>query len=384
MARSIVGARVLELGGYLAAPFGSLLLANLGAEIIKIEGPRGDETRHLPIAKTFMATNAGKRSIALDVKQPDGYEVFTRLLKTADVVLHNVSERATEQLRITYEDCRRVKPDVVYAQITGFGDGPYAGRAATNPLIEALVGTSAWGDGKPTRLGGAYYDQMAGALAALGAVAALGSDSVDPSVRRIKIGLFEVGLYLDGPRLLPRTNEVKGVSRASAFVSPSYDTFRAADGWVYVGAASDPLWTKLCHALDLDDLAADPTLATRRQREERRTDIVRVLERTIAALPADTVIDRLIAAGVPCVPVREHDDVFRDVHVQSDGKLTETSCDGAQFDLGSFPLVGAGVTPSAAATAPTLGQHSVEILRSLGFDDAACTELLDRAVVWTS
>jgi crotonobetainyl-CoA:carnitine CoA-transferase CaiB-like acyl-CoA transferase len=377
--RGISGARILELGGWLAAPFSARLLTSLGAEVIKVESLRGDEMRNMSQTNTtFITWNAGKKSIAVDLKTDSGAEVFARLVHSADVVLNNLSERATEQLRVAYDDCRRIKPDIVYAQITGFGDGPYAGRSATQAVIEAMVGTTSNVNGKPTRMGGGSYDQMAGAMAALAVVAALGNDSAE--ARNIRIGLFEVALYVDRMRLQPRRTG-QGPDRSGGSANPAYDSFHAADGWVYINGSSEPLWRKLCGALGLEQALADPTLATTALRQQHPEEVTALLAGAIEALPSQQVIDRLTAAGVPCVPVHEHDDVLQDPQVRRPGKLTATRFGEQVIEVGAFPVVGAGARYSSTEAAPLLGEHSIEILQSLAYDADACDDLVLRGVV---
>lgn len=384
MHKTIAGATVLELGGYIAAPFGSLLLAGLGARVIKVESLRGDETRHLRDEKMFIASNVGKESIALDLKSGSGADVFGRLMRNADVVLHNLSVEATRDLHLTYEDCRRTNPEIIYCHIAGFGNGPYADRLATNPLIEALVGTMVTlaPGGKPIRMGGSYYDQMAGALAALAVVAALGGQTEETG-RHIRIGLFETGLYLDASRLRVRKpgarNDPSGVWNI-----PGYDAFKSADDrWVFVGAVSDSLWRKLCQALSLADVLADPSLATPQQRWARRNEVTAIIAEALATKPSEEIITRLNQAGVPCVPVNEFDDVMRDEHLQADGKLAAATFNGRRLDLPTFPVAGGAAQRAQGTAAPQLGEQSIPILRALGYDDTACGDLVSRRVVST-
>ncbi len=276
----LAGRRVIELGTMLAAPFATHILAQLGAEVLKVEPLTGDTTRNLVRggpSGTFIAYNHGKKSIAIDLTSPEGSEAFRRLVATADVVIHNLSPAAARKLGVTADALAEVNPRLVCCHIRGYAAGPQEGELATNPVAEAATGVMDDHriDGRPSRFGPSYHDQFAGSYAVIRILATLLQPSPSAQDRRIEIGLYETGLHIAArdlagvqlkTQLLGRPEKEGG----GEFSMPGYGAYQASDGrWVYLLVLTDVHWRKLSQALGMPE-AGDLGLAKLRERKKQR------------------------------------------------------------------------------------------------------------------
>ncbi len=382
--RGIAGARVLELGGYLAGPFATLILANLGANVIKVESLRGDEIRHLG-PPTGFAVNRGKRSLSLDLKTARGKQLFERLLRSSDVVIQNLTRRATRDLGITYEECRSIEPTIVYCHITAFGPGPRAEAGGTNPLIEALVGTMAAStrDGEtPTRMGASYFDQMAGALAAIGVLTALAKEDNSKASKYVEVGLFETGVFLSAGSIVEQQITGMNPERSIGSSNMAYESLQASDGrWIFCGAVSEALWRKFCQAMDLTEFITNPDFATRKKLEEKAAYVKERIRERCASMPSSEMLTRLRNYGVPCAPVNDYAAVLREEQLSVPGKLVEIHVGSRMLATPGFPITSGLSNVDLGPEVPALGEHSMEIVQSLGYDTDEVLELVRLGVM---
>ncbi|HET7554585.1 MAG TPA: CoA transferase [Gaiellaceae bacterium] len=351
--------RVLDLSRVLAGPYCTMLLADLGADVVKIERPgEGDETRSWgpPYvggeSAYFLSVNRGKRSVALDLARPAAQDVLLRLARDADVVVENYRPGTAERLGAGYERLARENPKLVYCSITGYGDD----RPGYDFMVQAdggLMAVTGVVDGEPTKVGVAVVDVLAGYAAAAAILSAL----LEGGGRRIEISLAEAArsalVNLAENALL--TGEEPGrQGNAHASIVP-YQTFAAADATIVVGGANDGLYRRLCAALDRPDLAQDPRFATNPARVEHREELVAELGRVFAARGADEWVALLEAAGVPVAKVRG---VLEALAGHTFGVEHPT--------VGTLPLV---PSPLGAATRPPplLGEHTREVLSEAGY-----------------
>jgi crotonobetainyl-CoA:carnitine CoA-transferase CaiB-like acyl-CoA transferase len=353
--------RVLDLSRVLAGPYCTMLLADLGADVIKVERPgEGDETRSWgpPYAggesAYFLSVNRGKRSIALDLSRPGAQEALLRLVRSADVVVENFRPGAAERLGAGYERLARENPKLVYCSITGYGDE----RPGYDFMVQAdsgLMAVTGEVDGEPTKVGVAVVDVLAGYAAASAILAAL----LDGGGRRIEISLADVArsaLVNLAQNALLTGEEPRRHGNAHASIVP-YQTFAAADATVAVGGANDGLYRRLCDALDRPDLADDPRFATNPARVEHREELVAELGRIFATRGADDWVERLETAGVPVAKVRGVREALAGHSFTVDHPTA-----------GQLPLV---PSPLGAATRPPplLGEHTREVLAEAGYAD---------------
>jgi crotonobetainyl-CoA:carnitine CoA-transferase CaiB-like acyl-CoA transferase len=353
--------RVLDLSRVLAGPYCTMLLADLGADVIKVERPgEGDETRSWgpPYAggesAYFLSVNRGKRSVTLDLSRPEAQQVLLRLVRSADVVVENFRPGVAERLGVGYERLARENPKLVYCSITGYGDE----RPGYDFMVQAdsgLMAVTGEVDGEPTKVGVAVVDVLAGYAAASAILAAL----LDGGGRRIEISLTDVAhsaLVNLAQNALVTGEEPRRHGNAHASIVP-YQTFAAADAMIAVGGANDGLYRRLCGALERPELADDPRFATNPARVEHRDELVAELGRVFATRGADDWVMRLEAAGVPVAKVR--------------GVLEALTGHSFTVDhptVGQLPLV---PSPLGAATRPPplLGEHTREVLAEAGYAD---------------
>lgn len=388
----LAGRRVIELGTMLAAPFASHILSQLGAEVIKVEPPRGDPTRSLVRggpSGTFIAYSHGKKSVCIDLADPEGHAAFCQLLATADVFVHNLAPKAARKLRLTRADCEAVNPALVYCHIRGYAAGPQADDLASNPVAEASTGVMEANrvNGRPSRLGPSYHDQFAGAYAVIGILAALLEGKKEGrSAREVEVGLYETGLHVASRDLAGVQLKQQLLGRPERephgeFSMPGYGAYATADErWMYLLILNDAHWQKFCEAMGLPQ-ATDASLATLRQRKKAREQVEEIVKSAMAARSFDDVGARLKAGGVGCTEVMPIERVLEAPQARQPGTLRPVRYRGLDFDVPEFPRSGAAQAPTDTLPPPELGAHTVVLLQAAGVTAAACERLLARGAI---
>jgi crotonobetainyl-CoA:carnitine CoA-transferase CaiB-like acyl-CoA transferase len=386
--QSLSDRRVIELGTMVAAPFATHILSQLGAEVIKVEPPTGDTTRNLVRggpSGTLIAYSHSKRSIVIDLSQPEGHAAFCKLIATADVFIHNLAPSATRKLKITADDLAKVNPNLIYAHIRGYAAGPQADELATNPVAEAATGVMFDHviEGRPSRLGPSYHDQFAGTFAVIRILAAMLHPAPSDADRRIEIGLYETGLHvaardLAGVQLktplLGRPEKEAG----GEFSMPGYGAYKTRDDrWIYLLVLTDAHWQKLAAALTMTE-AGDPELAKLRDRKKQRERVEAAVRAAVGALAYDEATGRLRDAGVGFTEILPLERVLDTPQAHQPGKLRDVTFRGLRFEVPEFP---GQVESAPSLPPPELGEHTVEILRSLGYDEATCATLVEQRAV---
>ena len=368
------GVRVLDLSRVLAGPYATMVLADLGAEVVKVEHPeRGDDTRHWgpPFAggesAYFLSVNRNKRSIAVDLKDPEGLEKIRRLAAEADVLIENMKRGALERFGLGYEALRELNPDLIYCSVTGFGPGKDTDRPGYDFLIQAragIMGITGFPEGKPTKVGVAIADIVCGLYAATAILAALHKRETTGEGARIEVPLFEatLGWLANRGQEYLVSGEDKGrMGNAHPTIVP-YQTFDASDRPLAVAVGNDAQFRRLCEAVGRAELADDERYATNPARVANREELEEILQREFSRLTADEWVQRIRGAGVPAGPVNALADVFSDEHVLSSGILQtiEHPAAGVLQVLAS-PVLVDGERPPLRRPPPTLGQHTEEL-----------------------
>jgi len=382
---SLAGLRVIELGTMLAAPFAAHILSQLGAEVIKVEPPRGDPTRALVRggpSGTFIAYSHGKKSVCLDLASPEGHAAFRQLLRSADALVHNLAPKAARKLKLTREDCEAVKPGLVYCHIRGYAAGPQEDDLASNPVAEAATGVMEGNviNGRPSRLGPSYHDQFAGAYAVIGILSSLLQAKAGQQPAPVEIGLYETGLHVASRDLVGVQLKTQLLGRPERephgeFSMPGYGAYLTSDGrWMYLLMLTDAHWLKFCQAMSLPQ-ADDASLAQLRNRKKAREQVEGIVKAAIAALTFDQAAARLQAAGVGFTEVLPLERVLEAPQARQPGKLREVQYRGLGFQVPEFPRLGAA---GDVATLPPaeLGEHTMEVLLSAGVAPRECDRLV--------
>lgn len=364
------GLRVLDLSRVLAGPYATMTLADLGADVIKVEHPgRGDDTRHWgpPFAggesAYFLAVNRNKRSIGVDLKSDEGLERVKRLAAGADVVIENWKRGALEGMGLGYEALRETNPDLVYCSITGFGPGPDEDRPGYDFLVQAragIMGITGQPGGEPTKVGVAAADIFCGMMAANAILAALHRRSVTGEGARIEVPLFESTLSWlanRGQEYLISGEDTGLIGNAHPSIVP-YQTFDAADKPIVVAVGNDAQFGRLCEAVGRPDLADDDRYATNPDRVANREELVAILQERFSERTADEWVGTVRGAGVPCGPVNALSDVFEDEHVLGSGMLRDVEHPTAgMLKMLASPMLVDGERLPVRRPPPTLGQH---------------------------
>ncbi len=368
------GVRVLDLSRVLAGPYATMVLADLGADVVKVEHPeRGDDTRHWgpPFAggesAYFLSVNRNKRSIAVDLKDPEDLERVKRLSAEADVLIENMRRGALERFGLGYETLREANPDLIYCSVTGFGPGKDRDRPGYDFLIQAragVMGITGFPDGEPTKVGVAIADIVCGLYAATAILAALHRRESTGEGARIEVPLFEatLGWLANRGQEYLVSGEDKGrMGNAHPTIVP-YQTFDASDRPIAVAVGNDAQFRRLCEALGRPELANDERYATNPQRVANREKLVETLQKEFPRLTADEWVERIREAGVPAGPVNSLADVFSDEHVSSVGILQTVEHPAAGIlKMLASPVLVDGERPPVRRPPPTLGQHTEEL-----------------------
>ena len=386
----LAGRRVIELGTMVAAPFAAHILAQLGAEIIKVEPPTGDPTRSLVRggpSGTFIAYSHGKQSACMDLSKPEGQAAFQKLLKTADALVHNLSPQAARKLKLTRADCAAINPRLIYCHIRGYGTGPLQEELASNPVAEASTGVMEANrvNGRPSRLGPSYHDQFAGAYAVIGMLASMLQLQEGKEPAPVEIGLYETGLHVASRDLVGVQLKTQLLGKPERephgeFSMPGYGAYQTADErWIYLLMLNDSHWLKFCEAMEVP---SDESLATLRQRKKAREQVEGLVKASIAARSFDQTAACLRAAGVGCTEVVPLERVLDAPQARQPGKLRPVGFRGFEFAVPEFPrLQTDGNDGAPPRPPPDLGEHTAAVLKSAGIEQAEYAALLRAGAV---
>jgi crotonobetainyl-CoA:carnitine CoA-transferase CaiB-like acyl-CoA transferase len=396
--------RVLDLSRVLAGPWATQVLADLGAEVIKVERPgAGDETRGWgppwlegPGARTasyFASTNRGKRSVTIDLASGEGQAIVRRLAARADVVVENYKVGALTRYGLGPADLLAVNPRLVYCSISGFGqDGPYRDRPGYDFLLQAMGGLmSVTGEpdgvagGGPMKVGVALTDLLTGMYASTAILAALAHRDRTGEGQHVDLSLLDVqvaALANQAEAYLATGVPPRRLGNAHPSIVP-YQAFRTADGHLVLAVGNDGQFARLCAVLGRPDLAADPRFATNAARVTARAELVPVLAALLAARTTAAWVEALEAADVPCGPINDLAQVFADPQVRHRGLRVEIPRPGAApVPVVASPIRLSRTPPAYAAPPPELGAHTGEVLRELlGLSEADVAELHARGIV---
>ena len=384
MSRSMTGVTVLDLSHALSGPFSTMLMAELGATVIKVEPPGGDHFRPANGGATFAVVNRNKRSICLDLKKPESQEIMRRLIAKADVMLEAFTPGAADRLGYGYEAVAALKPDIIYCSISGFGQtGPYSELRGYDAVAQAMSGImSATGepDRSPVRVGPSLIDMGTGMYVVIGVLDALRTRDQTGEGTRLDFNLLESALswMSQGIARYGQTGVVPPRTGSALATFSPYQVFNGRDGLMFIGASTQRFWERFCDALGLQRLLDDSRFADMPSRVENRAALTDIIEASLAGQSNDDVLAKLREGQIPCAPVLDVEGVVNDPHVAARGVLSEVHDPALGDVLQTRMPIGDGRPPQPA---PMLGEHSQDVLRELGFDDEEIGNLVDCGTV---
>ena len=392
----IHGVKVLELAQIMAGPTCGLMLADLGAEVIKIEKiPGGDDTRRfLPPdvngeAAAFMMMNRNKRGMALDLKTKEGVEVFKRLVKQADVVVENFRKGTLEKLGVGYEELKKINPKIILCEISGYGrTGPYAHKGGFDLIAQGMSGLmSITGESKgkpPMKVGAPVTDITAGILAATGVLAALVSRATTGVGQRVDTSLYEAGIvhtYWQSA-IASATGVAPGPLGSAHPLTAPYQAFQTKDKWITVGASNQNTWLKLIDALGAKELQENEKFNSNANRMKNLTELTELLKKELVKKTAEEWLKLFDEKGLPCGPINTVTEMFEDPQTIERKMIVDVENKKA----GSFKAIGMPIKFSETKVedtkeSPTFGQHTKQILLDYGFKGEEIDSLIKQGVV---
>ena len=383
------GLLVVEFTHMVMGPAAGLMLADLGAEVFKVEPLGGDKTRRLrgSGAGYFPMYNRNKKSLSVDLKSPEGAKAVRALVDKADIFIENFRPGALDKLGFDYETLAATNPGLIYCSEKGFLDGPYAHRTALDEVAQMMGGLAymTGPPGRPLRAGASVIDVTGGMFGAIAILAALQERHKSGKGTQVTASLFETTAFLVGQHMAQYAVTGQPAAPMPARISAwaVYDVFDVKDGEkVFVGVVSDTQWRAFCEAFDLEDWANDPELNENNSRVAQRDMILPKLRDLFAKYSRDDLMQKLEKTGLPFAPITKPEDLFTDEHlIASDGLLSMSLPEGGEAVLPNLPIAADGKRLPLRLDPPRIGEHSREALARAGLGDQEIDGLIAAGIV---
>ena len=385
----LCGVRVVEFVHMIMGPSCGLVLADLGAEVIKVEPLAGDNTRRLTGtgAGFWVTYNRNKKSLAVDLNSAEGMRIVKKLLATADVVTENFRSGAMNELGLGYEDAKKLRPQIIYCSLKGFLPGPYAQRTALDEVVQMMGGLAymTGPEGRPLRAGASVNDVMGGMFGAIAILAALHERNTTGRGQFVQSALFENNVFLVAQHMMQYAVTGKPAApmpnRLSAWAI--YDVFATADGGqLFVAVVSDTQWKVFCEHFGMAELAADASLATNNQRVHARERMLPQVRARFARMSKAELMRACERAGLPYAPIVKPHELFDDPHLNASGGFAEvTLADGRRVKSPKLPFEMDGRRFGAELDVPRPGSHTRALLAELGVSEADIERLAAAGVI---
>ena len=392
---ALEGVKVLDLTQIMAGPYCTMMLADMGADVVKVEKPNGgDDTRRMgpPFIEgesaAFLGINRNKRSIVVDLRSDEGREIVLDMARQYDVLVQNFRPGSLERMGLGYEQVRELNPAMVYCTISGFGvTGPYATRGGFDLVTQGMSGlmsVTGHPDSPPTKVGVPLCDLNAGMFAAIGILTAYINRLKTGEGQHVDTSLLEGGIAYTfwESAMYFATGEVPGPKGSAHRLTAPYQAFETSDGYVNIGAANQANWERLCTAIERDELVSDPRFTRPSDRMNNLDALISTLEQTFSQRSSEYWLNRLEDAGVPAGPIYDIRQVYEDPQARAREMIVETDhpVAGRTSNIG-IPIKLSGTPGRFRRPAPTLGQHTNEVLKQLGRSDDEIAALRSREVV---
>ncbi len=377
------GLRMVEFTHMVMGPTCGMVFADLGAEVIKVEPPKGDNTRNLlgSGAGFYPLFNRNKKSLVLDLKTPEGREAVLKLIATADIVSHNFRPETMDAQGLDYASLKKLNPRLIYIALKGFLPGPYEHRTALDEVVQMMGGLAYMTGpvGQPLRAGTSVNDIMGGMFGAIAAMAALAQREKTGLGQEVQAALYENNIFLVAQHMMQYAVTGQPADPMPNRISSwaVYDVFTVKDGeQIFLSAVSDKQWAVFCDALGFADLKADPLYGNNNDRVRERPRLLAQLRERFAKYSAQELTDIFEKNGLPYAPIKRPQDLMDDPHLLATGGLTPiTLPDGKQTNTVLFPFTLDGQRMGVRLSPPALGEHSAQLLQELGYSAQDATKL---------
>jgi CoA:oxalate CoA-transferase len=376
----LTGIKVLDLTRFVSGPFCTMLLADFGADVIKVESRDGDPSRVTGIMgggenPYFVNLNRNKRSITLDLKADEGKEIVRRLAKSSDVLVENFRPGVMDRLGLGYEELKKINPSLIYAAITGFGKtGPYKDRPAFDFIAQAMSGFMSLNgteDMEPMRVGIPITDTIAGLYAAFGVLVALRDRELTGHGHEIQSAMVDglISMFTFASAAFFATGELPPRNGNDHMVVSPYGLYNASDGPIAIAPSTEKTWLSLCKVLDLESLITDSRFDTNEKRRDNRAEINKIVDDRIRSRSRAEWIEVFNKEGVPCGPIYNLREAFSDPQVLHQEMVLESSQPSGKIKMPGFPVKIYGAPAKLRRPSPQVGEHTIEVMKELGYTD---------------